>query len=75
MMPNMTGVEVAGKLRESKETGRIPIVMLTARSQERDQEAARIVGVDHYLHKPFSPRDLVALVEQLLDTPASPSKV
>ncbi|MCC6390520.1 MAG: response regulator [Bryobacterales bacterium] len=75
MMPNMTGVEVAGKLREDKETASIPIVMLTARSQERDQEAARIVGVDHYLPKPFSPRDLVSLVQQLLNTSAAQSKV
>jgi two-component system phosphate regulon response regulator PhoB len=75
MMPKMTGIEVVDRLREDGEIGRIPIVMLTARGQERDQEAARIVGVDHYLRKPFSPRDLVALVERLLDTPASLPKV
>jgi two-component system phosphate regulon response regulator PhoB len=70
MMPKMTGLEVAAALREVSETANIPIVMLTARGQARDEEAARIVGVDQYLTKPFSPRSLVALVQEILSKQA-----
>ena len=66
MMPKMTGVEVAAVLRENAETKKIPIIMLTARGQQRDEEAAKIAGVDQYLTKPFSPRQLVALVRKTL---------
>jgi two-component system phosphate regulon response regulator PhoB len=66
MMPKMTGLEVAAALREGAETAHIPIVMLTARGQARDEQAARIVGVDQYLTKPFSPRSLIALVQEIL---------
>jgi len=66
MMPKMTGVEVAAVLRENAETKSIPIIMLTARGQQRDEEVAKIAGVDQYLTKPFSPRQLLALVQQTL---------
>lgn len=69
MMPKRTGIEVAGALRDHEPTSRIPVIMLTARGQARDQEAARIAGVDSYLAKPFSPRELLALVEQVLEGP------
>ncbi|MBL8229645.1 MAG: response regulator [Bryobacterales bacterium] len=65
MMPKVTGLEVAAQLREDPETAKIPIIMLTARGQARDEEAARIAGVDKYLAKPFSPRSLIALVQEV----------
>lgn len=66
MMPKRTGLEIAASLRESPETSGIHIIMLTARGQTRDEEAARIAGVDHYLTKPFSPRQLVTIVQAAL---------
>lgn len=66
MMPGLTGIEVASAIREKENMRHIPIIMLTARSQARDQEAARIVGTDHYLTKPFSPRQFIELVEKSL---------
>lgn len=66
MMPKMTGLEVAAAFREDPETAKVPIVMLTARGQARDEKAACIAGVDRYLTKPFSPRELIALVQEIL---------
>lgn len=75
MMPKVTGLEVAAQLREDPETAGIPIIMLTARGQARDEEAARIAGVDKYLTKPFSPRSLLALVQEVLSQEARPSEI
>lgn len=59
MMPNMDGWQVCRKIRE---TSRVPIVMLTARSEERDELKGFELGVDEYISKPFSPKILVARV-------------
>jgi DNA-binding response OmpR family regulator len=62
-MPNLNGFELAQKLRER---GRIPILMLTARSEEEDVVRALSQGADDYLSKPFSPKILVARIRALL---------
>lgn len=64
MMPGMTGVDLVRLMRA--EGGTIPVIMLTARSQERDLESAFTAGVDDYLTKPFSPRELALRVSALL---------
>jgi DNA-binding response OmpR family regulator len=62
-MPRMNGFEVAQKLRERS---RIPLIMLTARSEETDVVRALALGADDYLSKPFSPKILIARVKALL---------
>jgi len=63
-MPGRTGLEVARELRADPSTADIQIVMLTARTLAFDQTAARDVGVDAYMTKPFSPRALLDLVRK-----------
>jgi DNA-binding response OmpR family regulator len=62
-MPRMNGFELAQKLRERS---RIPLIMLTARSEEADVVRALALGADDYLSKPFSPKILIARVKALL---------
>jgi DNA-binding response OmpR family regulator len=62
-MPRMNGFELAQKLRERS---RIPVLMLTARSEEEDVVKALSLGADDYLTKPFSPKILLARVKALL---------
>jgi DNA-binding response OmpR family regulator len=62
-MPRMNGFELAQKLREKS---RIPVLMLTARSEEEDVVKALSLGADDYLTKPFSPKILLARVKALL---------
>jgi len=66
MMPHKSGLEVVAELRQTEALAHIPVILLTARGQSRDQEAARIAGVDMYLTKPFSPRELIAAVDKML---------
>ena len=63
MMPKMNGWEVCREIRESS---KVPIIMLTARSDERDELLGFDLGVDEYISKPFSPKILVARVEAIL---------
>ena len=63
MMPHMDGWEVCREVRSSSQ---IPIIMLTARSDERDELQGFELGVDEYISKPFSPKILVARVEAIL---------
>ncbi|MBR2532125.1 MAG: response regulator transcription factor [Lachnospiraceae bacterium] len=63
MMPKMDGWEVC---REVRRESRVPIIMLTARGDERDELHGFDLGVDEYISKPFSPRILVARVGALL---------
>jgi DNA-binding response OmpR family regulator len=62
-MPRMTGFELAQRIRERS---RIPLIMLTVRSEEEDVVRALSLGADDYLTKPFSPRILLARVRALL---------
>ncbi|MCI7794794.1 MAG: response regulator transcription factor [Lachnospiraceae bacterium] len=63
MMPKMDGWEVCKTIRRYSQ---VPIVMLTARSEERDELLGFELGVDEYISKPFSPKILVARVEAIL---------
>ena len=63
MMPKMDGWEVC---REIRKESKVPIIMLTARSDERDELLGFELGVDEYISKPFSPKILVARVEAIL---------
>lgn len=63
MMPQMDGWQVC---REIRQTSKVPIIMLTARSEERDELQGFELGVDEYISKPFSPKILVARVEAVL---------
>ena len=63
MMPKMDGWEV---VREIRKNSKVPIIMLTARGDERDELLGFELGVDEYISKPFSPKILVARVEAIL---------
>ena len=63
MMPKMDGWEVC---REIRKNSKVPIIMLTARSDERDELLGFELGVDEYISKPLSPKILVARVEAIL---------
>jgi two-component system phosphate regulon response regulator PhoB len=66
MLPQMTGFEVCKTLRNSDETSNIPILILTAKAELSDRLAGLELGVDDYITKPFSPRELVLRVQNLL---------
>ena len=66
MLPGVSGLEIARRLRRSEPTRDVPIIMLTARDDERDRLAGFDVGVDDYVGKPFSVRELVARVKAIL---------
>ncbi len=66
MLPGMPGLEVCRRLRGTKETATLPILILTARGTETDRVVGLEVGADDYVVKPFSPREVVARVRALL---------
>ena len=66
MLPGLSGVEFAKRLRADKRTRSIPIIMLTARSDEQDKLQGLESGADDYITKPFSPRELNARIKAVL---------
>ncbi len=66
MLPDLTGTEVAKRLRQDPSTRAIPILMLTARAEEVDRVVGFEVGADDYVTKPFSMRELLLRVQALL---------
>ena len=66
MLPGLSGIEFARRLRADKRTRSIPIIMLTARSDEQDKLQGLETGADDYITKPFSPRELNARIKALL---------
>jgi two-component system phosphate regulon response regulator PhoB len=66
MLPKMSGVEFARMLRRNSRTQRIPIIMLTARTDENDKVIGLDTGADDYVTKPFSPRELIARIKAVL---------
>jgi two-component system phosphate regulon response regulator PhoB len=66
MLPGMSGIEFARRLRADKRTQAVPLIMLTARADEQDKLAGLETGADDYLTKPFSPRELNARVKAVL---------
>ncbi len=66
MLPKVDGLEVCRQLRSQPHTAHLPIIMLTAKTQEADRVVGLELGADDYLAKPFSPRELVARVKAVL---------
>jgi two-component system phosphate regulon response regulator PhoB len=66
MLPDLSGIEVCRRLRRNPQTVRLPVIMLTARSDEVDRVVGFEVGADDYVPKPFSPRELILRVEAIL---------
>ena len=72
MLPGMSGVELARRLRRDALTAELPLLMLTARGEESDKLKSFDAGVDDYLTKPFSPRELIARMKALLRRSGEP---
>jgi two-component system phosphate regulon response regulator PhoB len=66
MLPGESGVAFARRLRADRRTKAIPIIMLTARAEERDKIAGLESGADDYITKPFSPKELIARIKAVL---------
>ena len=66
MMPGINGVDFTRKLRRHDETRELPIIMLTAKTEEEDLIRGLESGADDYITKPFSPRALIARIQALL---------
>ena len=66
MLPGASGVDVARRLRAGERTKLVPIIMLTARTDERDKLLGLETGADDYITKPFSPRELIARIKAVL---------
>jgi len=66
MLPGGTGVKLAKKLKQNEYTRNIPIIMLTARSDEDDKVAGFEAGIDDYITKPFSPKELIARIKAVI---------
>ena len=66
MLPMIDGLEVCRRLKSDTETSSVPIIMLTARSEERDMIEGLERGADDYVTKPFSPQVLLARIKAVL---------
>lgn len=65
-MPNMTGIEMVEKLRSNEKTADIPVIMLTARGFAIEDEQKENLHIAEFLSKPFSPKELLKSVENVL---------
>jgi len=65
MMPYMDGFEVLKTLRRDAATADLPVIMLTAKAQDKDVFEGYTYGADMYLTKPFNPRELIAFVKRI----------
>ena len=66
MLPNKSGLALARELRETPRTADLPLIMVTARGEEADRVKGLEQGLDDYVVKPFSPRELVARIQAVL---------
>jgi DNA-binding response OmpR family regulator len=66
MMPKMAGIEMCKALRDNPLTSRIPMILLTAKAQESEVERGFAAGVDDYIVKPFSPREMLRRIQAVL---------
>ena len=73
MLPELSGTEVAGRVRANPATAHIPIIMLTAKGEDIDQIVGLTVGADDYVTKPFSNKVLLARIEAVLRRTSKPS--
>lgn len=73
MLPDVSGTEICRRIRQEPRTSRLPVVMLTARSEDIDRVVGFEVGADDYVVKPFSTRELVLRVRAILRRAEPPS--
>lgn len=66
MLPKISGIEICRRVRSRQETANLPIIMLTARTEEADRIRGLQTGADDYVTKPFSPNELMARVQAVL---------
>lgn len=66
MLPGRSGPQFAARIRENERSKEVPIIMLTARTDEQDRITGLDVGADDYIVKPFSPRELIARIKAVL---------
>lgn len=66
LMPGASGLEVLAKIRTDARWPGTPVIILTAKGQDTDREAALAGGADDFLTKPFSPMKLIARIEEIL---------
>jgi two-component system phosphate regulon response regulator PhoB len=66
MLPGMSGVDLAKRIRKDELTNSLPLLMLTARSEESDVLKSFDSGIDDYMSKPFSPKELIARIKALM---------
>ena len=66
-MPDTTGLEVLDRLRSLAHRRAVPVVILTAKGQDADRDQAFNLGADDFVTKPFSPKKLLARIDQILD--------
>ena len=66
LMPGTHGLEVLAKIRSDPEHSTTPVIILTAKGQDTDREAALTGGADDFMTKPFSPKKLVARIREIL---------
>ena len=74
MLPEMSGIELCGRLRRMSKSPQVPILMLTARGEEADRVRGLSTGADDYVTKPFSVPELMARVKALLRR-SSPERI
>ncbi len=68
MLPDLDGLEILKRIRQTEATARLPVILLTARAEEADRVLGLEIGADDYVVKPFSPRELMLRVEKLIST-------
>jgi two-component system phosphate regulon response regulator PhoB len=66
MLPHVSGIEICRQIRQNNETSALPVIMITARSEEDDLVRGLETGADDYITKPFSPRQLIARIQAVL---------
>ncbi len=74
MLPDVSGIEICRKVRSTQEWSDLPIIMVTARSQEFERVIGLEMGADDYVVKPFSPRELVLRVRAVLRRMEAPAE-
>lgn len=74
MLPEMNGYEVCTILKQDDRYRKIPIVLFTAKTQERDEKLGHDCGADAYIRKPFQAAELVGTIRRFLAAPGVPAK-
>ena len=76
MLPEMDGIEILKKIRNSQNFSDLPVIMLTAKNEELDKVLGLEFGADDYITKPFSPMELIARIKAILrrTTPITPKE-